>query len=53
MAFDPTFDPLLKAVQEATEAGIRTAGIDVQLSEMGEAIQEVKRKRADDLRARF
>lgn len=41
MAFDPKYDNLLKAVQEATDTGIRTAGIDVQLSEMGEAIQEV------------
>lgn len=41
VAFDPTFDPLLQAVKEATETGIRSAGIDVQLSEIGEAIQEV------------
>lgn len=41
VAFDPTFDPLLQAVKEATDAGIRAAGIDVQLCEVGEAVQEV------------
>ena len=41
VAFDPQFDPLLEAVREATNTGIRTAGIDVQLCEVGEAIQEV------------
>ena len=41
VAFDPQFDPLLEAVKEATNAGIRAAGIDVQMSELGEAIQEV------------
>ena len=41
VAFDPVFDPLLEAVKAATEAGIRAAGIDVQLCEVGEQIQEV------------
>jgi methionyl aminopeptidase len=41
VAFNPQFDPLLEAVKDATNTGIRTAGIDVQLCEMGEAIQEV------------
>lgn len=41
VAFDPQFDPLLEAVKEATNTGIRCAGIDVQMCEMGEAIQEV------------
>ena len=41
MAFDPKFDPLLAAVKEATNTGIRAAGIDVQMCEIGEAIQEV------------
>jgi len=41
VAFDPKFDPLLQAVKEATDTGIRTAGIDVPLCEIGEAIQEV------------
>lgn len=42
VAFDPQFDDLLAAVKDATNTGIRTAGIDVQLCEMGEAIQEVR-----------
>lgn len=41
VAFDPQFDPLLQAVKESTETGLRLAGIDVQLTEVGEAIQEV------------
>ncbi|CAM9716900.1 unnamed protein product [Discosporangium mesarthrocarpum] len=41
VAFDPKFDPLLEAAREATDMGIRTAGIDVPLNEVGEAIQEV------------
>lgn len=41
VAFDPTFDPLLEAVKAATEAGIRAAGIDARLGEIGAAIQEV------------
>ena len=40
VAFDPKFDNLLKASQEATAAGIRAAGIDVRLSDIGEVIQE-------------
>ena len=35
------YDPLLKAVNEATEMGIKTAGIDVRLCDIGEAVQEV------------
>ena len=38
IAFNPKFDPLLKAVQEATMEGIKTAGIDVRLCDVGEAI---------------
>lgn len=34
------YDTLLKAVQEATETGIRESGIDVRLCDVGEAIQE-------------
>lgn len=41
VAFDPQYDNLLQAVKDATNAGIKTAGIDVQLCELGEAIQEV------------
>jgi methionyl aminopeptidase len=41
VAFDPQFDPLLTAVKDATNTGIKTAGIDVRLCDIGEAIQEV------------
>ena len=41
VAFDPKFDPLLQAVKEATNTGVAAAGIDVQLCEVGEQIQEV------------
>jgi methionyl aminopeptidase len=40
VAFDPQFDNLLQAVKDATDTGIRAAGIDVQMCEIGEAIQE-------------
>jgi len=39
--FDDKYEPLVKAVQEATDEGIRSAGIDVPLNEIGENIQEV------------
>ncbi len=41
VAFDPVYDPLLEAVKAATNAGIKAAGIDVQMAEIGEEIQEV------------
>eukprot|EP00892_Ulva_mutabilis_P001534 jgi/Ulvmu1/11381/UM075_0043.1 len=41
VAFNPKFDPLKAAVKEATDMGIRTAGIDVRLCDVGEAVQEV------------
>lgn len=41
VAFDPKYDPLLEAVRAATDTGIRASGIDVRLSDVGEAIQEV------------
>ena len=41
MTFNPKFDPLKEAVREATETGIREAGIDVRLCDVGAAIQEV------------
>jgi len=40
MTFDHTYDKLLEAVQAATNTGIREAGIDVRLGEIGAAIQE-------------
>ena len=41
VAFNPKFDPLLTAVKEATDTGIREAGVDVRLCDIGAAIQEV------------
>lgn len=41
VAFNPRYDPLLEAVKEATNAGIRAAGIDVRLCDVGAAVQEV------------
>jgi len=41
VSFNHRYDNLLKSVQEATDTGIRTAGIDVRLCDIGEAIQEV------------
>ncbi|KAL1960261.1 hypothetical protein VTO42DRAFT_8804 [Malbranchea cinnamomea] len=40
VAFDPVFDPLLEAVKDATNTGIKEAGIDVRMSDIGAAIQE-------------
>ncbi|EQC25006.1 methionyl aminopeptidase [Saprolegnia diclina VS20] len=41
IAFDPQFDPLLAAAKAATNAGVRAAGIDARLGEIGGVIQEV------------
>ena len=41
VAFEPRFDPLLEAVKEATNIGIKTAGIDVRLCDVGAAVEEV------------
>lgn len=41
VSFNPIYDNLLTAVKEATNTGIREAGIDARLCEIGEAIQEV------------
>lgn len=41
VAFNDKYEPLLKAVKEATEEGIKQAGIDVRLCDIGESIQEV------------
>jgi methionine aminopeptidase len=35
------YDPLVEAVKEATNTGIKEAGIDVRLCDVGAAIQEV------------
>ncbi|XP_044271835.1 methionine aminopeptidase 2 [Tribolium madens] len=39
--FNPKYDKLVEAVRDATNTGIKAAGIDVQLCEIGAAIQEV------------
>lgn len=41
VAFNPEYDNLLLACKDATDMGIKTAGIDVRLTDIGEAIQEV------------
>jgi len=40
VAFEPQYDNLLAAVKDATNTGIRLAGIDARLGEIGEGIQE-------------
>ncbi|KAK1932882.1 methionine aminopeptidase, type II family protein [Babesia divergens] len=40
VAFDEQYDELLKATQEGTNVGIKHAGIDARLCEIGEVIQE-------------
>jgi len=41
IAHNPKFDPLLAAVKDATNEGIRAAGVDVRLCDIGAAVQEV------------
>eukprot|EP00808_Paulinella_micropora_P020849 g2453.t1 len=41
VAFNPIYDPLLESVKDATNTGIKEAGIDVRLGDIGAAIQEV------------
>jgi methionyl aminopeptidase len=41
LTWEPTWNRLLDAVKDATDTGIREAGIDVRLCDIGEAIQEV------------
>jgi methionyl aminopeptidase len=41
ISFDPQFDNLLMASREATYAGIRAAGLDARLGEIGGIIEEV------------
>jgi len=40
VAFNPIYDNLLLAVKDATNTGLRLAGVDARMSEIGEAIQE-------------
>ncbi|XP_046408320.1 methionine aminopeptidase 2 [Ischnura elegans] len=41
LAFNNKYDKLIEAVRDATNTGIKAAGIDVQLCDIGAAIQEV------------
>jgi len=41
MHFNPMFDPLVESVRDATNTGLRLAGIDVRLCDIGAAICEV------------
>lgn len=41
LTFNPKYDKLLEAVRDATNTGIREAGIDVRLCDIGAAVQEV------------
>lgn len=41
LTWEDTHNPLLDAVRAATEAGVKEAGIDARLGEIGAAIQEV------------
>jgi methionyl aminopeptidase len=40
IAFDPIFDPLIQATKDATNVGIKEAGIDARFGEIGQVIQE-------------
>ncbi|CAD7699004.1 unnamed protein product [Ostreobium quekettii] len=50
--FNPMFDPLLEAVREATNTGIRETGIDVRLCDVGAAIQEVMESHEVEIRGK-
>lgn len=39
VAFNPMYDRLLESVKDATNTGVREAGIDARFSEIGAAIQ--------------
>lgn len=39
--FNDKYDPLVNAVRDATNAGIKATGIDARLCDVGEAVQEV------------
>lgn len=41
LTFNPRYERLIEAVRDATNTGIREAGIDVRLCDIGAAIQEV------------
>lgn len=41
VCFDPKFDPLLQTSRDATNTGVKLAGIDARLNEIGDAIHEI------------
>lgn len=41
LSFDPRFEGLKEAVRDATEAGVKAAGVDVRMCDVGQAVQEV------------
>ncbi|PGH04627.1 methionine aminopeptidase, type II [Helicocarpus griseus UAMH5409] len=41
MAFNPVYDNLLASVKDATNTGVKAAGIDARMSDIGASIQEV------------
>ncbi len=45
VCFDPTYEKLLEASKEATECGLKAAGIDIQMGELGREINEVFRSK--------
>ncbi|KAL2443636.1 Methionine aminopeptidase 2 [Exophiala dermatitidis] len=53
MAFDPMYDNLLAAVKDATNTGIRNAGIDVRISDVSAAIQEAMESYEVEIRGKM
>lgn len=49
IAFDEKYNPLLDAVKDATNTGIKESGIDVRLGDIGAAVQEVMESYEIDL----
>ncbi|KYG44340.1 hypothetical protein M433DRAFT_155724 [Acidomyces richmondensis BFW] len=52
MAFDHTYDNLLAAVKDATNSGIKNAGVDVRISDVSAAIQETMESYEVEIRGR-
>ncbi|KGO65230.1 Winged helix-turn-helix transcription repressor DNA-binding [Penicillium italicum] len=52
MSFDPTYDNLLAAVRDATNTGIKNAGVDVRISDVSAAIQEAMESYEVDINGR-
>ncbi|KIW28671.1 methionine aminopeptidase 2-1 [Cladophialophora immunda] len=52
VAFDHTYDSLLAAVKDATNTGIKTAGVDVRISDVSAAIQEAMESHEVEIRGK-